>query len=110
METRHVFTPEGHVEATFPAGEEPSPLPPAMLSTDDVDALERLTNGPSLRLALANRTECPLTKSRDVIVQLYVHNDVSPSITPIEKNIAGCLGGTSEVPAFTELMDLANRY
>lgn len=110
METRHVFTPDGHVEATFPAGEEPSPLPPTTLSASDADALEHLVNGPQLRLALANPSECPLTKSRDVIVQLYLHGSGSPSVTPIEKNVAGCLGGTSEVPAFSQLLDLTNQY
>jgi hypothetical protein len=110
METRHVFTPDGHVEATFPSNEQPSPVPPSTLSPDDVDAMERLVNGPLLRMALVTTKECPLTKSRDVIVQLYLQNTGSPSIAPIEMNVAGCLGGESEVPAFTQLMDIVNRY
>ena len=107
MLTQHELSPDGAVSASYdPPEEAPASKPPPQLSPEDLDALERLVNGPLLRLALADPTDCPLTKSRDVIVQLYLQG----STTPLEKNVAGCLGGADEVPAFTQLMELTNRY
>jgi hypothetical protein len=73
----------------------------AQLSTEDLDQLARLINGPLLRLDLAREQDCPLTKETDYLVELTLDT------TTLSDNVAGCLGS---VASFSELRDLLGKY
>lgn len=102
--TVHTLLPDGSVSIQG-RDEQGQPIDATkQLSSEDVDELERTINGALLRPALAEPTACPMTKERDVIVQLYLDG------ATLEKNVAGCLGGADEQPIFTSLMALISRY
>jgi hypothetical protein len=102
--TRWTVTPAGAITTEH---EPPNDAPPdatVQLDGSDLDELNRLIDGPALRHALQDPNECPLTKSKDDVVELMLDT------TKLEKNVAGCLGGSAEVGAFVSLRDLLGKY
>lgn len=98
--TRRTFTVDGHVSIEQPNSDPADSS--AELSSTDLDELTRLIDGPNLRHELADPTECAVTKSLDILVDLELDT------TTLSKNVAGCRDGAH--PGIQQLVDLTERY
>lgn len=98
--TRRTVTPDGHVTVEHPSADPPSTS--AELSSGDLDELTRLIDGAGLRRELADPSECAITKSIDILVDLQLDT------TTLSKNVAGCRDAAH--PAIQQLVQLMERY
>lgn len=102
--TVHTFLPDGSVAITRPDDQGGTTSETKQLSSEDLAALQQDIDGPLLRSELAKPHDCEVTKATDLTLTLELDT------TTLAQGVAGCTIGSSPVPIFRAVYDLANRY